>query len=395
MMKRALWLLAAGVVVAAGAPACSDDAAGELNRGPRGTSSGNPNDPNDPNNPNNPANQVPPEEQLFRKVEPDLQKKCGGSCHTDGTYVPKPPQFLAPPDAYKSIKGYPSAVTKDVYASSLLSKGPHAGPAVNTDPEFEKKLVEWLTAESLALAAQKLPSTPPFQVQNGPNDIDLTPAATGGLTGVHLTFDASLVGTILQLVNIKLVAPAGQDVHILQPRFVKVKADNSEVVDDSFSNLDQTVPGGAATTMSPGLVLFSSPDWFPFDLGAEKLRVEVQKLEKGKVQVIQGPAACKDANAFGAQVAGLLRGGSGINCAAGNCHGGGVGGYSLAGIANNGNNFADACAATLPKLNQGAAANSLIIQKAVNAGTPHSGGKVNNGQAFTNAFVNNINTIFF
>ena len=184
MMKRALWLLAAGVVVAAGAPACSDDAAGELNRGPRGTSSGNPNDPNDPNNPNNPANQVPPEEQLFRKVEPDLQKKCGGSCHTDGTYVPKPPQFLAPPDAYKSIKGYPSAVTKDVYASSLLSKGPHAGPAVNTDPEFEKKLVEWLTAESLALAAQKLPSTPPFQVQNGPNDIDLTPAATGGLTGI-------------------------------------------------------------------------------------------------------------------------------------------------------------------------------------------------------------------
>lgn len=396
-MKKvaALLFLSAGLALAAG-PGCSDDAAGELNpRNRPGASSGSSGDPNDPNNPNNPANRVPPEERLFRALEPEIQKKCGGTCHTDGTYKPTPPAFLAPPDAYKSIKGAPGCVTKDVYASSLLTKGSHAGPAVNTDPEFEKKLVEWLTAESLAIASQKLPSTPPFDVKQGANDIDLTPAAVGGLTGVRMTFDASLVGTILQLNNIKLVAPAGQDVHINQPRFVKVKADKSEVSDESFSNLDQTVPGGAATTLSPGLVLFSSPEWFPFDLAQEKLRIEVQKLEKGKVQVIQGPAMCKDANAFGAQVANLLRGGSGINCAAGNCHGGGVGGYSLAGIANNGNNFADACAATLNKLNQGNAAQSLIIQKAVNAGTPHSGGKVNNGQAFTDAFVNNINTIFF
>ncbi len=89
--------------------------------------------------------------------EPDLTKKCGGVCHTDGTFTPTPPKFLEGPDAYKSIKAHPGIVMRDVYQSALLTKGPHAGPAVSSDPEFEKKVIAWLEAESFAIQSPEAP----------------------------------------------------------------------------------------------------------------------------------------------------------------------------------------------------------------------------------------------
>ncbi|MDF2697128.1 MAG: hypothetical protein K0S65_5511, partial [Labilithrix sp.] len=280
------------LAIASSFAAGCDDAADSLTprrgasstRGGDGT--GDPNDPNDPNNPN----RLSPQEEAFRAVEGDLQKQCGNTCHDTGTYAPTPPTFLAGPDVYKSISAHPGIVVRDVYASVLLTKGPHAGPAVSGDPEFEKKVVAWLEAEAIAIQSQQLPTTPPIALVSGANDVDLSPACVGGLTGVHLKFDASLVGSMLSLSNLALVAPAGQDVHILQPRFVRVlgtpKDDGStDVTDpaDSFSNSDQTVPGGQTTPLSPGSVLFSSPSWRPFDLGKDKIRIEVTKLEPGKV----------------------------------------------------------------------------------------------------------------
>ena len=141
------------VLLGAFVGACSDDSSGSLSRrnGAPGSSSGaNGSSGNtDPNNPN--GGSVPTEEALFRALEPDMQKKCGGACHTDATYKPQPPAFLAPPDAYKSIKGAPGLITRDVYQSALLTKGAHAGPALSSDPEFEKKVIAWLEAESLAI----------------------------------------------------------------------------------------------------------------------------------------------------------------------------------------------------------------------------------------------------
>ena len=155
------------------------------------------------------------EEVLFRAVEADFKKKCGAACHELGTSKPAAPTFLAGPDSYKTVKAYNGIVVADYYQSSILNKGAHSGPAVGDDPTFEAKLIEWLKMESAVIQSVKKPSIDPIALKAGANDIDLTKAATAGLAGVHLKFDAALVGGILSLSNIKLHAAAGTDVHIL------------------------------------------------------------------------------------------------------------------------------------------------------------------------------------
>jgi len=397
---RALTFGVAIAIASALAFGCGDDPADSL-RSRRGASSGasgsgGPGDPNDPNNPNNPK--LTPEETAFRAVEADLQKNCGKTCHDTGAYVPPAPTFLAGPDVYKSIKAHPGIVVRDVYASALLTKGPHAGPAVSSDPEFEKKVVAWLEAEAIAIQSQALPTTPPTALVAGPNDIDLTPACVGGLTGVHLKFDAALVGTMLSLTKLTLVAPAGQDVHILQPRFVRVLAEPNEggstdIADpaDSFSNSDQTIPGGQETALAPGSVLFSAESWRPFDFAKDKIRIEVTKLEPGKVAVIANAATCKNVQGFAQNVLPSMRGQAGgfnLNCSNANCHGNAaIGNMNLSG---NDNNLI--CQQVLGKLNQANIGQSLIVTKPTSAN--HGGGQLTNANGWRDLFVNNA-AVFF
>jgi hypothetical protein len=378
-----------------------DDSADALTgrRGARsGASSSGSGDPNDPNDPRNPNNRLTPEEAAFRAVEGDLQKNCGKTCHDTGAYAPTPPTFLAGPDVYKSIKAHPGIVVRDVYASALLAKGPHAGPAVSADPEFEKKVVAWLEAEALAIQSQALPTTPPMTLVSGPNDIDLSPACVGGLTGVHLKFDAEMVGTMLSLSKMVIVAPAGQDVHVLQPRFVRVlptpKEDGTTDVPDpadSFSNSDQTVPGGKETPLAPGSVLFSNASWRPFDLATDKIRIEVAKLEPGKVSVIANAATCKNVQGFVQNVLPSMRGQAGgfnLNCANGNCHGAAaIGNMNLAG---NDNNLI--CQQVLGKLNQANIGQSLIVTKPTSGN--HGGGQLTDANGWRQLFTNNA-AVFF
>lgn len=381
-----------GVVVA-----CSDDPANTL--GPRpgssggsssgadggegGASSGNPGGP-------------PAEEVLFRAVEKDLEQKCGAACHTAGTYKPTPPTFLAPPDAYKSIKAQPGVVVADYYQSTLLNKGAHAGPAVGDDPTFEAKVIEWLKMESVVIQSQKKPTIDPVALKSGANDIDMTKACATGLTGVHLLFDASLVGGILSLNNIKVHAPAGVDVHLLKPKFIKVLAKpdaskRTEIPDgaETFSNTDQTVPGGADTVLAPGAAFLTAAGWTPYDFATDKIRIEVEKLEPGKVTVIEAPKVCKNVANFTANVLPSLRGAAGgfnLNCA--NCHGAGLAGLSL-----NGADQAVVCNQVLQKLNEGDLTKSLMVTK-VTAGNAHNGGSITNLAGWTAVFVNN-KAVFF
>lgn len=372
--------------------ACSDDPSDKLGRGGPGGSSGNGGD-GDGGPATNPGG-PPPEEVLFRAVEPDLQQKCGQTCHAEGTYKPTPPTFLAGPDAYKSIKAQPGAIVADYYQSVLLQKGAHAGPAVGTDPTFEAKVIEWLKMESVVIQGQKKPSTDAVALAAGANDIDLTKACVGGLTGVHLKFDASLVGGILSLSNIKVLAAAGTDVHVYKPQFIKVLAkpdakNRSEIPDgaETFSNTDQTVPGGAETILTPGAAFLTADGWTPFDFASDKIRIEVEKLEPGKVSVVEKPKVCKNVAGFTANVLPSMRGGGGItpNCA--NCHGNGLAGLSL-----NGGDQAVVCNQVLQKLNEADIAKSLIVTK-VTAG-PHNGGLVNNAANWTAVF-NNNKAVFF
>ncbi len=396
---RVLTFGVALAVASALSAGCDEDPAGSLRRPRAGSSgassgSGDPNDPNDPNNPN----RLPFEETAFREVEADLQKNCGKSCHDTGQYVPPAPTFLAGPDVYKSIKAHPGIVVRDVYASALLTKGPHAGPAISTDPEFEKKVVAWLEAEAIAIRSQALPTTPPTTLVAGPNDIDLSPACVGGLTGVHLKFDAALVGSMLSLTKLTLVAPAGKDVHVLQPRFVRVlatpKEDGSTDVPDpadSFSNSDQTIAGGTEAPLAPGSVLFSAESWRPFDLANDKIRIEVTKLEPGTVSVIADAATCKNVQGFAQNVLPSMRGQAGgfnLNCANGNCHGNAaIGNMNLAG-----NDNGLICQQVLSKLNQANIGQSLIVTKPT--GGNHGGGQVTNVDGWRNLFVNNA-AVFF
>lgn len=388
------------LIVSAAMAACegTDDQLGVRSRRP---SSGE--DPANPNNPADPMSLLPVEQQKFLALHAELEKKCGNSCHTQGTYRPEPPKFLegaTPEDAYKTIKAHPGMVTRDVYQSGLLTKGPHAGPALSTDPEFEKKIVEWLEFESVAIQSQKLPSSDPVAVKQGANEIDLSPVSGGKIVGVKLKFEARLVAGILSLEDMKLVAPAGQDVHIQQPKFVRVLAaprpdGQQEVVDpaDTFSNVDQTVPGGKETTLASGVALFSGDGWKPFDLASDKIRIEAVKLEPGKVSVVEGPRTCKNVQGFAQNVLPALRGQAGgfnLNCAS--CHGNG-----LAGLALNGNNNELICNQVLEKMTAPPnVAQSLIIQKVIAPANVlgHSGGKITNTQGWTQVFTNN-QAVFF
>lgn len=379
--------------------ACSDDAADKLSgrstpggsKGSSGSngSSGSSTDPGGPN-----GTGLSQEETLFRDLEPDLTKKCGGVCHTDGTFTPTPPKFLEGPDAYKTIKAHPGIVTRDVYQSALLTKGPHAGPAVSADPDFEKKVIAWLEAESLAIQSQKLPSIDPVTLTQGANDLDLSKACVSGLTGVHLKFQATLVGGMLALEQMSIVAPAGTDVHIYKPKFVKILATpkedgTNEIYDpaDSFSNTDQTVPGGQETPFATGSVLFSGDGFRPFDMATEKIRIEFEKLEPGKVAELGGGSTCKDPAAFAANVLPSMKGGGGFNLNCAGCHGNGLANLSL-----NSNDNALVCNQVLAKMTKGNIAGSVIVTKVTTG--PHQGGIINDKTGWQNLFNNNA-AVFF
>ncbi|MBX3225722.1 MAG: hypothetical protein KIT84_30905 [Labilithrix sp.] len=374
------------------AAACDDqaDALGNRRR-PVGSSSGG-----DDGGVGGPGGPGAVEKSAFEKVEPNLQKNCGKTCHDTGQFVGAP-AFLAGPDVYASIKAHPGIVTRDVFASSLLTKGPHAGPSLASLPELEAEVITWLEIEAVAIQSQRLPSTPAFTVVAGDNVVDLTPAGVG-VSNVHLKFKAELLGTSLSLSQIRVSAPAGQDIHILQPKFVRVlgtplEDGTTDIEDpaDSFSNSDQTIPGGQEDPLAPGAVIFSNEKWRPFDLAADKLRVEMTKLEPGKVSVVVGAAECADPGAFGANVVPTLRqtrgGGGGGNTCQG-CHGNGLAGLSL-----NDNDNVALCKQVLAKLNKADLANSLMVTKVAPGGN-HNGGAVADIAAWRALFVNNA-AVFF
>jgi hypothetical protein len=337
---------------------------------------------------------IPPEERLFRALEPDLQKKCGGECHADATYKPTPAAFLAPPDAYKSVKAQPGAIRADYYQSVLLQKGPHAGPAASTDPAFETKLTEWLKTEAAVIQAFKKPSTDPFAVTLGANDVDLSKACTGGLTNVRLRFDAASVGGILALTNLRIQAPIGSDVHVYHPLFVRVLAkpdaqSRTEVPDgaDSFSNADQIMAGGVQTVLAPGAAFFTADGFTPFDPQSDKLRIAFDKLEPGKVSAIAGSRTCKNVAGFTTNVLPSLRGAGSVSLNCSSCHGAGESNLAL-----NNPDASLVCNQVLQKLSEADITKSLLVTK-VTIG-PHNGGLVSDPAAFSTLFKNN-KAVFF
>jgi hypothetical protein len=180
---------------------------------------------------------------------------------------------------------------------------------------------------------------------------------------------------------------------MLKPRFVKVRegskpTDLVETPDpaDSFSNADQVVAGGAETPVSPGSALFAGIGWTPFDLGADKIRIEIEKLEPGTITIITPPKVCKDPVLFGTAVLPTLRATVAANGTCNSCHGGGTQ-PSLGGADN-----AAICQNILQRLNEANIPQSKMITKVTQAG--HPGGLVADPTAFTALFVNNKGVFF-
>ena len=326
---------------------------------------------------------------LFKALEPALVTKCGGpsgGCHVSGTQP-----FLAGPDDYASIKGHPGIVVATPLTSSILTHGVHTGPALNDDADLEKKVIAWLNAESLSLQSVKLAAVGPVDVAMGSNDIDLSPASTA-TPGVHLKFDAATVGTTLQLTKVRVAAPAGMTIHIVHPLFTQSGSGKLQDPSDSFSNVDQTVAGGAEGQLGPGIVLFTGWQWKTGD----KVKIELYKLEAGRLVEAATTAACKNPATFGTQLKTLFQGqgvGAPLNCAAGNCHGANGNGNGALNLASIATDDAATCAAILNKIDKTTPASSLLFQKVVGA-TSHVGGKVSNGAQFQTTITNAVNTIF-
>ena len=329
-------------------------------------------------------------EGLYRALEPDLVKTCGGPCHGTATAGGSPPTWLAPPDTYASVKAFPGAVVADPNGSKLMTKGPHAGPSLTTGTykPLGDRVLTWLGAESLALSLRQLPQTEPFAVTIGANTVDVTKGETdtdGGvkLSGARITFTAARSGTILTLTKITFVAPGGSGARLAHPVFVVVPAFSPQKNDpvDTFSNLDLSVPAGQSAPLGTG-------DLFLFDWqDTNKLRIAFNVLESKVVSPDAGAAGgCKSVTTFTTSAAPAITKDNCLSCHAGSSAGA-TGALDLSQL---NKNDTMACAQALNKVTLANKAQSPLIQ-APAGNLTHQGGKVADAAAFTQAITTWLN----
>jgi hypothetical protein len=331
---------------------------------------------------------------------------CVQNCHTDGNE--SAPKWLAPPDAYASIKTYDAAQTgnlkfimQDPTQSRLYTKGLHEGPGLTLTSDLGKSVKQWLDVEAAVLRVAKLPTTPPFTVTNGQNvTVDVSALGTG-VAGAQIMFTVAITGGIISLANMKLVAPATTGVHLVHPTFIMVVANPdggapNELADsaDSFSNGDVSVAAGQTKQLGDGLAVLDSfgPARSSWVAGAQ-LEISAVKLESAKVSADAGEEAgggggCKNVPGF-QSIAADFTGNESLNCV--NCHGGSnanaTSAMDLTALGGGTPNYAAACAQALNKVNLANKPQSAIIQ-APTGGINHAGGQIADKTGFTNDVLN-------
>lgn len=314
-------------------------------------------------------------ERLFRDLEPELGKRCGGACHDQGT-TEQAPQWLKPP-AYDTIRTYPGIVIADVYSSKILVKPNHLGLSLQEKSlaPLREKVVKWLTAEAEASSEKDLPATDPFPVVEGSNSVDLARAGKN-IAGAKLTFDATIhqvaQNQILQLRNVAITAPPSSDLKVTHPVFIVVGEGEGTPAQkdptDQFSTVDQTVAAGQTAQLGPGAAMLVR---FP---QKGELKIQFQKLEPPAA--VGAGRACKNVAGFTANVVPAIQG---QNCLS--CHGGGDPDLGAAAVnavdmRKLGSNDTAACVQLLAKVNMNDRAKStLVLAPTSGNGVPHKGGK--------------------
>jgi hypothetical protein len=321
--------------------------------------------------------------RFYTEVQPILTPACGGCHGVTGTQAPA--FMLAQPDLLQNLLGYPGIVGSTPESSRLYMKGLHEGPAFT--PEQAPVIRSWIELYNANrpmtdAGATAAPSIMPFAPMMGQtNSIDLAPL-NASLTGIKITFTPSMVGTSLELANIKVVAPATTGVHIVHPLFVTWDQNLSPTPDpvDSFSALDQTVYAGQTAALGPGTLFL--PNFASTSLVNIVFTTVEPKAGTGDMGTVSG---CKAVAMFVANVKPLLQ----ANTCSTNCH---VGANPTAGLKFDATPDSTLCANALSEVDKTTPQNSRLVTKpnpAVADGHPL---KIqNNYAAYQTAVINWIN----
>jgi hypothetical protein len=306
-----------------------------------------------------------------------------GACHAIAGGAG--PAFLLPkPDLYTTVTSYPSLIGNAPETSRLYSKGVHEGPALSADQGAA--VAAWIVeynANKPAVqdgGAVKPTITPFAPVMGATNTVDLS-VLDSLLAGQTVTFTASVVGSQIELSNIKINTAPTAGVHIVHPLWVIWDTNFNASPDpaDSFSNLDQTVYGMSSATMGPGTTFVNG--W----TATSKLSVVFVQIEPKMGGADAGTiSGCKALQNFVTNVKPLMQ----ANCNA--CH---VGANPTAGLSFDfgANSDATVCANALTEINLTTVANSLLLQRpnpAVNDAHPR---KITNYAPWQTAVTNWIN----
>lgn len=262
-------------------------------------------------------------EALFRAVQADLVKTCGGvggACHVDGKH--QNPQgdaaarWLGPGDPYLVAKAYPGIVpiTNDPRDSKLLTQIEHEGPALVSIPTLFEGVRKWVTAE-VAAAGATHPVTEAFYVKKGPNSVSLG-ALAAGAEGAQLTFTADEVDGTVFLSDMKVTAGA-RAIRMTNATLVILPATGPTRIDalGGFHG-DLVVKGGETASFYSGETILQK--WNALN----KLKLVFDRFEVVDVSVPEaGVSGCKAVDAFVANAgpAFKLDLGDGTTCVT--CHG--------------------------------------------------------------------------
>ncbi|MBL4637699.1 MAG: hypothetical protein JKY56_27840 [Kofleriaceae bacterium] len=231
-------------------------------------------------------------QQFEDNVVPLLTGYCA-ACHGEGGTGGG---FMGGSDMYKTVLEWPNLISLRVpSASSLLSKGAHAGPAWQVD---QKEIVRaWVQEESnLAPELEDTLETDPIIPVSGENSIDLSDV---GLPGATITFRMEPLSSGMYLSRMSLNA-GSQGIHIVHPTFVPWEGD-SPAPDpvDRFSNVDIYAAALASESVGGGtLILVNTSSSAPISI-----RFTVaEEADAGQVIL----AGCEDVPSFTANAQPML-----------------------------------------------------------------------------------------
>jgi hypothetical protein len=330
---------------------------------------------------------------FYANVAPIINAACAG-CH--GVAGAAGPAFMMPkPDELQNLLTYPGIIGPTPEKSRLYMKGAHEGPAFT--PTQAPVIHDWITlydSSRPADAGSARPSVAPFAPSmTATNSVDLS-AFDATLAGQKITFSAKMLGTSIQLSNIKVVTAPSMGVHIAHPLFVMWDQNLQPTPDpiDSFSNVDETVPSASSQPLGPGTLVMPN---FPT---SGLINVVFTTVEAKMVSTDGGTTTgCKNVASFTSNVVPQVTGGGGalaLNCSG--CHGNSnnAAASSVWNIVNIANSAATACASTLGEVNTTTPAMSNLFKKVdPNSGLSHQGGKLTTAQiaGFESAITNWIN----